>query len=110
MSSSTIVITNQTANTKSANLLSGDINEFIADGGNVTIYAVASAAGLKLSLNADTDVVIDDKEIVAIGTTLNNTDHYVDSFLVGPRTRLSLTARETAGVSTTDAQIKIVVE
>lgn len=99
---SSFVTTNLAANTKSANLLSGDINEFVAQNSLVNVYAVASASGVRLSMLADSDIAVDDKEIVAIGTTLDKSQHLIDSFAVAAGTRLAATLRETAGVATTD--------
>lgn len=76
----------------------------------VTVYAVSSASGIRMSLLADSDVAVDDKEIVGIGTSLLVPDHIIDSFAVGPGTRLALTLRETANVSTTDILVAIDVQ
>jgi len=100
---------NLSASTKTANLLAGDINEFVTQRSAVTIYAVSSAAGVRLTQLADKDVAVDDKEIVAIGTTLDLSQHMVDSFAVYPGTRLALTLRETAAAATTDVLIAVEV-
>lgn len=93
---------NVTASARSSNLLAGDINEFIPYPAVVNIYAVSSAANVNLTILADSDVAIDDKEIVAIGTTLDKSQHLVDSFAVGAGTRIAAFLRETAGTATTD--------
>jgi len=93
---------NVTASARSANILSGDINEFVPYAATVNIYAVSSAANVNITVLADSDVAIDDKEIVAIGTTLDKSQHLLDSFMVGPGTRLAFFLRETAGTATTD--------
>lgn len=93
---------NVSASTKTANLLSGDVNEFVPQASVVNIYAVSSAANVNVTVLADSDVAIDDKEIVAIGTTLDKSQHLLDSFMVAPGTRLALFLRETAGTATTD--------
>lgn len=99
----TIVYTaNQGALTKSANLLAGDTNEFIPYDASVRLTAVSSATGMRLSIFADTDLLVDDKEIPFIGTTLIDKDHVVDEFSVEAGTRLSVFGRETANVATTD--------
>lgn len=100
---------NLAASTKTANILSGDINEFIAQPSIVNIYGVSSASGIRISMLADSDVAIDDKEIVAIGTTLNKDQHLLDSFAVYAGTRLALTLRETAAVATTDVLLGVEV-
>jgi len=93
---------NLAASTKTANILAGDINEFVPYPAVVNIYAVSSAANVNITVLADSDVAIDDKEIVAIGTTLDKSQHLVDSFAVGAGTRLAATLRETGAVATTD--------
>lgn len=102
MGYSTVRTDNLTANTKSSNILAGDVNEFVSNGGQVNFYGVTSAAGIKVTVYADGDLIIDDKEIIAIGTTLNKSDHLFDSVVVEAGTRLGVFLRETAGVSTTD--------
>jgi hypothetical protein len=93
---------NLTASVRTANILSGDINEFITVPSMVFLYNVASAAGVHMTMFADSDVAIDNKEIVAIGTSLIKPDHLLDSFAVGAGTRLSLFADERAAAATTD--------
>ena len=90
------------ANAKSSNLLSGDINEFVPVDSQVNIYGVSSAVGTNITVLADSDVAIDDQEIVAIGTTLNKSDHLLDSFAVGGGTRLAIFLRDTSGAATND--------
>lgn len=98
---------NLSANTKTANILAGDINEFVTQRSMINVYAISSASGVRMNLLADSDVAIDDKEILAIGTSLLVPDNLVASFAVGAGTRLSLTLRETAGVATTDVLSRI---
>jgi len=100
---------NLTANTKSANVFSGNVNEFVSDGGPVTFYAVASAAGIRATVYADQDIIIDDQEIPFIGITIAKDQHMLDVIEVGPQTRLSVFLRETAGVSTTDILVGVEV-
>ena len=100
---------NLSASTKTANILSGDVNEFVAQDSMVNIYAVSSASSVRLTLLADSDVAVDDKEIVAIGTTLNKDQHLVDSIPVAAGTRLACFLRETGGVATTDVLIGVEV-
>lgn len=90
------------ANTTSANLLSGDINEFVTVNSQVNLFAVASAADIKITMLADSDVAVDDQQIVAIGTTLDKSQHLVDSFLVSAGTRLALRIRNDSAATTTD--------
>lgn len=93
---------NLAADSKSANLLAGDINEFVPVDSQINVYAVASAISINITVLADSDVAVDDQEILPISTTLNKSDHLVDSFAVGGGTRLAITLRETAGVATVD--------
>jgi hypothetical protein len=98
---------NLASGTKSANVLAGDVNEFVPYDAEVKIRAVSSAIGIKLSLFADTDLLSDDKEIPYIGTSLIDKDHIVDEFFVEAGTRLSAFLRETASVSTTDIYFSV---
>lgn len=90
------------ADTTSANLLSGDINEFVTVPSQVNLFAVTSALGVNITMLADSDVAVDDQPIVAVGTSIDKSQHLVDSFLVSAGTRLALRIRETAGVATAD--------
>ena len=98
------------ANVRSANLLAGNINEFISVNSIVTVSAVASAVGINLTILADSDVAVDDSEIINIGTTLNASDHVIDTFAVSGGTRMALFLRETAGVATVDTLLKLEVQ
>lgn len=107
MPKSVIYTANQTALTKSSNLLSGDVNEFVPYPALVRLTAVSSAIGMRLSVFADADLLVDDKEIPFIGTSLIDKDHVIDEFEVEGGTRLAITGRETANVSTTDYYIAV---
>ena len=106
----TISTVNLTANTKTANLLAGNINEFVQTRARVQLASIASASGIKLSFLAGSDVGIDDAEILNIGTALIYPDSVIDTYVVGPGTRMLLTLRETAGVSTTDILTSVDVQ
>ncbi len=110
MSSSTFRNDNLAANTKTANILSGDINEFIPVRSMVSIYTIATASGVRMTVLAGSDVAVDDKEIGSVGTSLTLPDNLVDSFAVTPGTRLAITLRETAGVATTDVLTRVDVQ
>jgi len=99
---STFNSANITANTTTANLLSGNINEFVTTRAMVKIFLKSSAAGIKIKVLASSDVAVDQAEVVSIGTSLAYSDDLFVQFAVAPGTRLALTATETAGVSTTD--------
>jgi len=100
---------NLTASAVSADILAGDINKFVSVMSQVNIYAVISALGVRLSIFADSDIAIDDKEITNIGTTIDNSAHLIDSFVVGGGTQLFARYRETAGAGTIDALAKVEV-
>ena len=102
MPSTNIRNDNLAASTKTANILAGDVNEFIPYRAQVRIYQVSSASGVRCTILADSDVVVEDKEIPFIGTTLDKSAHLLDSFFVSAGTRLAIFLRETAGVATTD--------
>jgi len=106
----TIVTTNLTANSKTANILAGNINEFVATRSRVQLACVSSASGVRLTFLGGADVGIDDAEILAIGTSLIYPDHVIDTYVVGGGTRMLLTLRETAGVSTTDILTSVDVQ
>lgn len=102
MPKSMLTNNNIAASTKTANLLSGDVNEFIPYDANVRITQVSSAGGVNVSIFADSDLLVDDKPIPFIGTSLIDKDHVVDDFDVAAGTRLAIFLRETAGAATTD--------
>ena len=101
---------NLSASTKTANILSGDVNEFVPYDALVTLYIVSSAGGVNVSFFADSDLLIDDKEIVYIGTSLDTSAHFLDQFEVEAGTRLALFLRETAAAATTDVLIAVDVQ
>lgn len=101
---------NLAASTKTANLLAGDINEFVNQPSMVTVYGISSASGVRMTVLASSDVVVDDKEITAIGTSLIIPDNLRTQFAVGAGTRLALFLRETAAVATTDVPIAVDVD
>jgi len=102
MPKSVVYDANRAALSKSSNLLSGDNNEFVPYDAEIAIRAVASAVGMRLTIMADSDIIVDDKEIPYIGTSLVDKDHVIDTFSVEGGTRLTATLRETANVATTD--------
>jgi len=60
------VITNETsigANSTSANLLAGDINEFLGRAAVVSLFCTGAAVGLRAQLLIGADVVVDDQPI-----------------------------------------------
>jgi len=102
MPKSTFYNENLTASTKTANILAGDVNEFVPYDAVVTISCVNSAPGVKISVFADSDLLVDDKTIPFLGTSLSMTDHVLDQFEVEGGTRLAIFLRETAAAGTID--------
>lgn len=100
---------NLAASTKTANILAGDVNEFIPYDAMVRITQVSSATGVRTSIFADSDLLVDDKEIPFIGTSLIDKDHVIDEFAVEAGTRLAVFLRETAAAATTDVYTGIEV-
>lgn len=107
MPKTTIYSANLAASTKTANLLSGDVNEFVPYDASVRITSVSSAIGVKMSVFADSDLLVDDKEIPFIGTSLIDKDHFIDGFEVEAGTRLAVFLRETAAAATTDVYLGV---
>lgn len=100
---------NLSASTKTANILQGDVNEFVPYDAIVRITSVSSAIGIKMSVFADSDLLVDDKEIPFIGTSLIDKDHVIDEFEVEAGTRLAIFLRETAAAATTDVYVGVEV-
>lgn len=109
MPTSTFESPNLTASVRTANILAGDINEFVTQDSVINLYCISSAGNIHTTMFADSDVTIDNKEIVAIGTSLLTPDHLVDSFEVTAGTRLALFYDERGAVSTTDVLTKVEV-
>lgn len=109
MPSTSIYSANLTASTKTANILAGDVVEFVPYKALVKVYSVSSAIGANMTIMADSDVAVDDKEILGIGTTLDKSAHLIDSFMVAPGTRLAIFLRETAAAATTDVATHVEV-
>lgn len=109
MPKSTVYDANRAALTKSANLLSGNNNEFVPYDATIAIRAVASAIGMRLTVMADSDIICDDVEIPFIGVSLIDDQHVIDTFSVEQGTRITATLRETANVATTDTYFSMEV-
>lgn len=100
---------NLTASAKTANIIAGAIVEFVPTRSVVSVYHTSSAGGVNSTIFADSDNVVDDKEIVFIGTTLLE-DHLFSQFEVAGGTRLSIFLRETAAAATTDVLTKVLID
>lgn len=107
MASHTTYTLNLAASTKTANLLAGELVEFVPYPALVRIFAVTSALGVNIIAHADSDIAVDDKEIPFVGATLNNSDHEVDRFMVRAGTRLGIFLRETAAAGTLDIYTRV---
>lgn len=93
---------NLSASTTTSNILAGDVNEFVPYDALVKLRNVSSAIGVRVTVFADSDLIVDDKEIPYIGTSLIDKDHIIDEFYVEAGTRLAIRLRETAAAATTD--------
>lgn len=101
---------NLSASAKTANVLAGSVFEFLGAPSRVTLSAISSAANVNVQMMADNETVIDDQEIVALGTSLIFPDNVISSFNARAGTRLSLFLRETAGTATTDVLLRLDVD
>lgn len=110
MPSITVNNTNITANTRTANIFAGDPNEFINYPATIRLYQVSSASGVKTTLLFDTDVIVDNKEILFIGTSVDTSAHLMAEDDCEAGTRLSCFLQETAGVSTSDVLTLLDIE
>jgi hypothetical protein len=110
MPKSVFYSTNLAASTKTANILAGDVNEFVPYDAVVRITSVSSAIGIRLSVFADSDLLVDDKEVPFIGTSLIDKDHVIDEFMVEAGTRLAVEHRETAAAATTDVYLGVEIQ
>jgi hypothetical protein len=102
MASISINSTDLAANTRTGNIISGDPNEFVGYDAHVSVFQVSSASGIRSTILADTDVVVDDKEILGIGTTLDTSAHLISDFDIAEGTRLSVFLRNTTATATYD--------
>lgn len=101
---------NITASAKTSNLLSGTELSAVPTDDEAYILSVAvvsSAVAVNLTLQAAGEALINDREIVSIGTSLLRNDHALEPVLVAPGQPLQLFLRETAGTATTDVAIEI---
>lgn len=103
---------NLSASTKTSNLLAGNIFEFtpLDAVSTITFYGVSSASGVNITIQADSDIIVDDQNLSFIGTTVVIPDHLITSFDVNPGTRLVVTLRETAGTATTDTRLVVDID
>ena len=92
------VITNETsiaANTTSANLLAGDINEFLGRASVVSLFCTSAAVGVRAQLLVGSDVVIDDQPISDANRFPITPDDFLSRGGGFPGDRLTLRFRNT---------------
>lgn len=91
------------ANSTVDNVLSGKLDEFLRVNSTITLHAIATAAGLRLSLVVGGEVALDDQEISARAAT--TAVIVPDDFIVGTAgfngDRLILRLRNTTGAAIT---------
>lgn len=78
------------ANTRSAEQITGSY-EFLPWDAEISIYAVSSTSTGTARIFAGADVVMDDRTIPYVGTTIDTSAHLIDTIQVFAGTRLSLT-------------------
>lgn len=88
------------ANTRSGNLLSGKIYEFLPYNAHVEVFAITSAANPTIRFTADADVPCDDETINFVGTTIATNEHLVmdEDIAAGSRLNLSFLSTGTETV------------
>ena len=94
------VITNETtvtANTTTANLLAGDINEFLGRASVVSLFVAAAAVGIRAQLLVGKDVVIDDQPVSDANRFPQTPEDYLMRGAGFPGDRLTLRFRNTTG-------------
>jgi hypothetical protein len=89
------------ANTKGSDLISGQY-QFLPRQGIITLYALASATGLKATLKVNGIALIDDEDLCMFGTsgTLKKADHQVIQQVVAGG-RVEMYFRNTTGAAIT---------
>jgi hypothetical protein len=90
-----------TANQQPTNIMGGDANEFVPFDALILVRAVTSGASATITLFADQDLLIDQKPIPYVGTSLVDKDHVINEFSVNAGTRLMIKLGETAGATPT---------
>ena len=96
------VITAETsiaANSTSANLLAGDINEFLGRASVVSLFTTGAAVGLRAQLLIGADVVVDDQAISDANRFPITPDDFLSRGGGLPGDRLTLRFRNTTGAA-----------
>ena len=94
------VITNATsiaANSTSANLLAGDINEFLSRAAVISLFVTAAAVGIRAQLLIGQDVTIDDQVVSDANRFPITPDDFLSRGGGLPGDRLTLRFRNTTG-------------
>ena len=96
------VITNETsiaANSTSANLLAGDINEFLGRPSAVSLFVTGAAVGARAQLLVGSDVTIDDQPVSDANRFPITPDDFLSRGGGLPGDRLTLRFRNTTGAA-----------
>lgn len=96
------VITNETsvaADSTTANLLAGDINEFLGRASVVSLFTTGAAVGLRAQLLVGADVVIDDQPISDANRFPITPDDFLSRGGGFPGDRLTLRFRNTTAAA-----------
>lgn len=94
------VITNQTtiaANATSANLLTGDINEFLGRASVISLFVTSALIGIRAQLLIGADVTIDDQPVSDADRFPITPDDFLSRGGGLPGDRLTLRFRNTTG-------------
>jgi len=103
-------VTDQTANSISADQLANEKGRFVQPGDEVYLYVVSSAITEQISFGTANDTFIDFKGVSSVGTSLDKSAHLVGAFQPTMPGELSLKFRETGNVSTTDLIWSVEIE
>lgn len=102
-------VTSIAANSLSANLIAGQVNEFLAGPSIVRVYATASAVGLRYIFQIGNEVYSQDQEISAANRFPIRPDDFFVQGSGGKGERIVLQARNTTGGAiTSNALLEIV--
>jgi len=88
-------ITSIAANSTSANLLAGDINEFLGRNSAVSLFCTSAAVGIRAQLLIGAAVVVDDQEISDANRFPITPDDFISRGGGTPGDRLTLRFRNT---------------
>ena len=88
-------------NSTSANLLAGDINEFLGNAAIVSLFCTGSAVALRAQLLIGSDVVVDDQEVSGANRFPITPDDFLSRGGGMPGDRLTLRFRNPTGAAIT---------